>query len=242
MKDICILFIVLVLLVASCEGTGDCLTRTGKLQEQFREVPSFNAIVMNEDINLKLVPDTQQIVLMQAGKNLLPEISTQVIDGTLHIHNGNLCRWSRSYAYQITAEAHIQNLARIDNFGSGNLSATAPLTGTTFILSVGNGTGQTSLELYYNYILIYNPTGTEDILLQGKTDVLEIKNNAKGYLDTHGLEADTVRISNTSTNNMYVRANFYLEIENHGPGIVYYCGNAEPIFINAEAEPLCRRK
>lgn len=220
----------------SCEGPGDCLTRTGKIVSRTQYSEPFHAVFLDEDINLKIVPDTSQLVVIRAGENLSPEICTEVINSTLYLHNNNQCKWSRSYKNEIEIEIHSKNISRIDYYGSDNIYTTDTLLAERFILVLENGTGHVDIQLESKNLLVYFPTGTAEILISGRCHFMELMQMGKGYVDSRSLITGKTKIFSKSTNNNYVNATDSLWIENYGPGMLYYSGDAVPVFSNERSQ------
>src|SRR5512138_915177 len=85
---------------AGCSKSGaDCFTSAGEVTLEERILPDFDSLVLNDNVNLILTYDSMpiQTVAVEAGKNLLRGITTEVSNGELIIHNLNVCNWVRSF-------------------------------------------------------------------------------------------------------------------------------------------------
>ena len=75
---------------------GDCFKSTGKIVDEYRAVQQFNEIQVMNNINLFITYDTIQEIRVEAGKNLVNLIKTDVNNNRLIIKNNNKCNWIRS--------------------------------------------------------------------------------------------------------------------------------------------------
>ena len=94
------LFLLLSMMVflPSCKkvplSVGERITET-------RGLDAFSKIVINDDINVTLIKADTNYVEISAGKNLIPNITTETHDGKLTINNENTMSWIRTYDHTI---------------------------------------------------------------------------------------------------------------------------------------------
>jgi hypothetical protein len=100
----------------------DCLKSTGSIQVQHRELPSFNSIVLEDNINLWLTYGEQNHIRVEAGGNIIDEITTEIdTDGLLTIKNTNSCNWVRSYKVPVNVYIGSKDINFIKHLGYGNV-------------------------------------------------------------------------------------------------------------------------
>lgn len=94
-----ILSIIILLVLSSCdsENSFDCIQEAGERVSQGFEVAPFKSIIVEERLQLILKQGLQQNVVVQTGKNLLPDIEVRVVDGVLELNNMNGCNLIRDY-------------------------------------------------------------------------------------------------------------------------------------------------
>jgi hypothetical protein len=68
---------VAVLFLVSCNDVEDCIKGTGEVMLEERPVGFYDGITVSDDINLVILNDTARNLVVEAGENLLPEISTE---------------------------------------------------------------------------------------------------------------------------------------------------------------------
>lgn len=91
------LFFLIFLISCDSENSFDCAQKAGdRIQQEF-EVAQFNAIVVEEGVQLIVKEGIQQKVVVQTGANLLNDIEINVTDGVLKLYNNNGCNLVRDY-------------------------------------------------------------------------------------------------------------------------------------------------
>src|SRR3972149_5567093 len=85
-------------LASACKkDKPDCFKSTGDLVREQREVGDFSSMEVYNNVNVVISQDTLNQVIIEAGENLLEEITTEINGATLVIRNNNKCNWVRSY-------------------------------------------------------------------------------------------------------------------------------------------------
>ncbi|MDQ3046695.1 MAG: DUF2807 domain-containing protein, partial [Bacteroidota bacterium] len=79
------------------ENMCDCIKRTGSVIFETRELPPFDKVYVENNLNVFITQDSVFEVKVEAGKNIVPLIKLEVVDGTLYCRNKNRCSWARSY-------------------------------------------------------------------------------------------------------------------------------------------------
>ncbi len=95
MKKISLL-ILFVILFASC-NPSDCLESTGDIIQQEKNVSLFNRIKVGNEVSLILKHGNTQKVIIEAGENLIDEISVEIIGDQLILIDENSCNYTRDY-------------------------------------------------------------------------------------------------------------------------------------------------
>src|SRR5688572_24069336 len=110
-------------LFTNCKKPG-CFENAGTITVSDRVLTAFDKIHLNDDINLILTQSEEQTVKVTAGKNLQPNISTTIENGTLIIQNTTSCDWLRKPNETIDVMVSTPILKRIDYDGSGSITST----------------------------------------------------------------------------------------------------------------------
>ncbi|HUH51491.1 MAG TPA: head GIN domain-containing protein [Flavobacterium sp.] len=91
----------LLLLCSSCnsETANQCVRTSGStVKYELEDIPPFNRIRIEEGIELVLSQEATHKIEIEAGSNLINDISVNVIDGELIIKSNVSCNWLREYA------------------------------------------------------------------------------------------------------------------------------------------------
>lgn len=214
----------------ACESVGDCAKREGVWIVTELAIEPFNKVAVNQNIDLQIIPSTEQKLELEFGTNLLDEFSAQVKDGVLTLENLNNCNWSRSYR-KPKVFLYTPTLEAISQYGFGNITCSDTLFANILNIEVKNGSGDVSLMLSTNsFSLVSN--GSANITLMGKTDVFKPSfywNNGRLY--AYDFKADQVVIRHRGYNDLFIWADDEIlgHIENEGN--VYYKGTPTAIAV-----------
>lgn len=101
MRNINRIFILLItsLFLYGCNGdkVSDCLQSSGEMIRETLILPPFDMVTVYDNVKLVISQGPEQIVVLQTGKNLKPEISAVVEEGRLELRNSNNCNLFREY-------------------------------------------------------------------------------------------------------------------------------------------------
>jgi len=223
----CFLFI-------SCERENmlDCVKSTGNITLQERFVGNFSNISLEDNINLIIKQDTVNKIIIEAGKNLLGLINTEVKNNFLHISNKNKCNWVRRYDKTINAYVSIIKLDTIKYYGYGNIYCTDTLKNNLFHIDVHDGAGTIDLTIkaYESRIKIH--TGPPTINIRGNTIISFVYQFGTGTIQAGNLKSDYTYLRNYGTNDCYINVSKELEAKINDIGNVYYTG--DPYSIKTE--------
>ncbi|HQW58476.1 MAG TPA: DUF2807 domain-containing protein, partial [Gammaproteobacteria bacterium] len=109
-KQLFLLFISLVQMACNKESAPDFVQTTGELTQVERTTAEFNEIELNNSIDLVLTQDTVNRIIVEAGRNLIPDILTDVNNGKMVIKNSNKFNFLRSYKKKIRVLVHYKKL------------------------------------------------------------------------------------------------------------------------------------
>ncbi len=235
MKFFCwitLLTLILCLGVMSCsKDGGSCLTNTGPVITLERITSDFDTINVNEYVNVILTQDTINRVRVEAGKNIINGISTEVTDRTLFVHNNNQCNWLRSYNSPINVYLSVRNLRKIYYNSSGNITTTNPITTPTLWVDGWGGCGTIDLELNIDAGTFIQHMGTADFKLRGKCKVSSIHAGDFGLFECREMETAYSFIRNEGSNDCYIKVIKYLDATIGSIGSIYYRGAPDSINI-----------
>jgi hypothetical protein len=168
-------------------------------------------------------------VVVEAGENIIGGIKTVISDRQLEISNTNTCNWLRSYDTPLNAYVHVKNLRKIYYLSAGNITTTNVLTPESFMLDVWGGCGSINLSLDVVQGYIYEHLGTADITISGRAIYNSVVSGDFGFLQLKDLSTDYTFVSNTGTNDCYIKSIKYLDATIRSIGNIYYTGKPDTI-------------
>ncbi len=204
---------------------GDCFKGTGKRVTETRVLGSFDKILVEDNIDLILTLGPIQEVKIEAGKNLIPLIKTEVNDSNqLHLTNNNRCNWARSYKKgNITVHITCPDFSRIKHFGSGLIKSVDTIAVDSLeIFAMESG----DLDLILNTQIVYlRNIGSADITLHGRSELLGNFHTGEGYHKCENLQTDYIWSYSEASGNEYYHAVKNLSTTIKWDGDIYYKGN-----------------
>lgn len=213
-------------LTACGPGHGtDCLKSTGTIVTHRREVVAgLVTISAYDNVDVRLVQDTQTYAEVRAGENLIDDITLTRNGDALEIANSSRCNWTRSYDSPREVTLH---LPRIDNLflrGLGNVSTVGPFVqDQAFCHLVGSGDFDLNFQANYLNIDQYE---LGDFTLRGSANNLNFTVGGSGRLFAQGLALKSCFFNTTrdSDGDAHVRATDVVAGTVAGNGTVYYGG------------------
>ena len=222
-----IFFLFILAASVSCnkDSAPDYLQTTGEIVREERPVEDFTEIELYHKINVVLTQDIQNKIEIEAGKNLIPDITTEVKDEKLKIKNENKFNFLRSYKKEITLYISVKNLSHITYRGAGNISCTNTLTDSVFTFDSRSGTGKIELNINANEGHFNHHTGQCDLVLHGNIGVNYLYQAGNGFTDAEDLNTGYTFVTNKGTNDLKIKVEKVLYAYIAYLGNVYYKGD-----------------
>ena len=217
--------ILLLFLLYSCkrENMGDCFKSTGEIITEVRMVAKFDKLYVEDNVNVFITIDSIREVRIEAGKNLIPLITTEVVNNQLTIKNNNRCNWVRSYKHKVNAYITVNDIKHIHNNGYGKIVSTDTIETDIIRISVENqGDVELILKADYTYCDMHS---SGDIILKGWTGVNEISTYGSNWVRCSGLRTGYTYLWSHTTGDCYVNVTKELGAYIYSIGNVYYSGN-----------------
>ncbi len=207
----------------------DCTKSNGKIISETRELKPFKKLEVHDRIEIEIFLKNQFQVEIEAGKNLISKIITEVKDSCLIIKNLNRCNFMRDPSKKIKMKIYMPFLLSIHHVGYGDIFLRDTLeTDSIAFSNEGNG----DIHLLTRSKIVYGASyASGDIYLEGTTNHLYFHFNGSNFLYAKDLFVkEYAYISSFSIGDAYVYTNSWLDGELRGTGNLYYKGNPE-IFI-----------
>lgn len=205
------IYFILLISIIGCdsESTGDCFQTAGEILKQEIEVSDFDKIVVHENIQLFVEEGPIQKVEIETGKNLMPEILVNVIDGELILTNENTCNFVRDYNLTKVIVTS-PNLTTIRNASELPIYSIGVLTyPQLYLRSTGEkgnflSVGDFHLNIENQQVRIWG-NGIATFFLEGFTIDLYVNfSNGDTRFEGKDFIANNIDVQNTSSNDMLV--------------------------------------
>jgi hypothetical protein len=222
-KYISLCFVLSLLYACKKENLFDCFKSTGDIVTERRSIEPFTETIIYDNANIIIVQDSLTYIEVEAGKNLLPLITTEIRDGKLVIENNNKCNWVRDFSVPVNVYVHVPALRGLDTFGSGKISTQNTLTVDVFEINSRN-TASIQLNIIANEIYSKQHAAFGDNTISGSAGSLFVYNTGQGFCDCSQLTVNDATVISSTTGQTYVNACDDLHAEISYSGNVYYKG------------------
>lgn len=221
---IALLFLLAVL--PACKKPG-CFEDAGPTTVVERKGASFHQIDLYDDIDLVLTQDSVEMIRVEAGSSLLPNIAAEVADGILTIQNNTSCAWLRNPAEKVRVYVSFKTLDKINYHGSGDVRATdtLKLNRLDLISEVGAGNIELTVDAGSIYAYIFNENA--DFILHGRAGECHTYSNARATIDFSDLVVRYYNMGYGAVKDTYIQVTEKLDLEIYYRGNVYYKGNPQ---------------
>ena len=233
MKKLTCIFI-LFLFACNSEDANDCFQTSGDSIEETIVVSNFNKILVNRDIKLIIKQAPEYAVIVKTGKNLINDVTVEVVDDQLVLTDRNTCNYVRDYGitkiyveapnlteirtssqYEITSNGTL-NYANLNLFSEDFYEDTEFTVGD-FRLTVSTE----NLDIISNNLSFFYIDGTVDNLFVGFF-------SGNGRFEGRDLIAQNVDIYHRGSNDMVVNPQQSIIGELKGTGDLILV-NAPPV-------------
>lgn len=223
-RYIVILFLVL---FTACqrEQWDDCITSTGPERQEYREVAGFHSIDLNDRIDLVFDHLPATTIHVEAGRNLMDQVRTEVRDSVLYISNDNRCNWVRSFKPRIIVKVPIHAVKELTLRGTGNIHSNDTMVRSVFRLEQWGAMGTADLFLNVDRLFIGLHTGAGDVILAGRARTTNFYSGMLGSIEATHLLSSVVNINNDGVGDMRCRVDSLLNVQIQDAGDVYYSGD-----------------
>ena len=205
----------------------DCFDSAGSQSSQVRQVPFFNQIAVQDNVNVFITMGATEQVTIDGGKNLIPNIGADVSGTTLKLQNKNICDWLRSYKKSIiNVYITMPQLISITNSGYGKVQSQGTITSDSLVLYTENSAGDIELDVNSKFINAHM-FGTADLTLTGQcqTFLCNFFGGTGFVYNSNLVVSNYAFISTTTTGDSYINCNGTLSVAIYGQGNVYYSGS-----------------
>ncbi len=217
-------FLLILNLACKKDSMEDCFKSTGKITSEDRAITKgFNTIVVYDNVNLIFTDDTIQSIQVEAGNNLLSEITTEIQDTILILHNNNKCNWVRRFDVPVNVYVHA-HVRKLIGRNTGNISSTNTITGDVFNFE---GWMSNHFDLTVNCHELDCSLNLDacDATIRGHADNCFLWTAGNGFFHNENLTTNFTSLTTKSTGDTYINVQTTLWAYINDIGNVYYTGN-----------------
>jgi len=223
------IILLVVLLLTACSTSGyrvGAARGSGNLSTETRSVSGFDKISVEGSGDISLTQGEQESLEIEAEDNLIPLITTEVRDGTLHIGFKRNAFWrtvfpSKPIKFSIT----VTDLTNLEIDGAGRVNM-PELQTDTLQLTV-NGAAQINFPTLTANMIKINIDGGGDCTLSGEVSDVEVKVDGAGSVNLQDLMSKRAAVTINGAAGVKVWATDTLEVNLNGAGTVSYYGSPQ---------------
>jgi hypothetical protein len=206
--------------------TGSGISGNGNVITQPRTVSgSFSQVTNTTSADVEIVCKQTPGVEITADENIIQYIRTEVIGSTLRIYTEPNTSFFNVRRLQVRVNAEMIN--RIENTGSGDISALNIETTRLSTLMTGSGDVRTDARTTTTEV---NVSGSGDYRGTGTAQTVTLQTTGSGSIDTRSIAAQQATATTTGSGDIRVFASQRLDATVSGSGDIVYYGN--PATIN----------
>ncbi len=208
-------------------GSGKRVQGAGEIVSETRNLAPFESIWLAGHFKVRVRQEGREGVTLQADRNLLPLIETQVTgsgsDRVLEVGIKPGYSWSGLPAPELLVD--VKTLRGLTLAGSGDVRIDA-LRSERFDLTL-SGSGDVVLAGMQVARMGVRVSGSGDVAASGKAESLTIAVAGSGDVKAAELQADEVRVSVAGSGDAQVHALRHLKVSVAGSGDVRYKGSPQ---------------
>ena len=189
-----------------------------------RAVKDFTNVALLGAIDLEISQGADFSVHLEASAEDLSKVTTIVKAGELTIS----CHDPNAKGYEcgeVTARVVLPLLAGIVLSGAGGVKGMTPFANTSFAIDL-KGSGDIDLRLELAGKLATSITGSGDVKLSGKGDLMDVKVAGSGVMRAGSFATREALVAITGSGDVELDASESLTVEIKGSGDVRYSGTA----------------
>lgn len=198
------LILVLGVFLSTCkkENACDCIKRTGDIIRETRDLSGFTELLIKDNVNVFITQDSVFEVTVEAGENIAPLITTEVVGQTLVCANRNRCNFTRSYKKPLNIYIRMPVITEIESTGSGNVkSLNTIVTPGIYLRTISSGNTELTLNTPE---LTTSMHGSADLTLYGTALGHECDAAGSGFLNAGELHTNYTYLHSSTLGLCYI--------------------------------------
>jgi hypothetical protein len=215
--------LLVVAIMAVATSCGKKVEGSGNVIQQERVVPTFTNVDVSGSYNVVITQDTIQKVVVKTDDNIMPDVKTEVENGTLRIYFSNH-HWNYDPTFMTVyvSSAHIEDL---NLSGSGNISSLNNLQASNPEYTIS---GSGNIDVGVNAQSLHSKiSGSGNITLAGSATTAQHTISGSGNIHALNLNSSNVTVNISGSGDCYVNADSTLNVTISGSGKVRYTGTPQ---------------
>jgi len=222
------IILIISLLFSSCEEDSifKYINKPDSLTEITIDLPKVNRLIVYDDINVQLVPDTINKLTIKTNEILIDKITYKTKGDTLILQNENPYNFT-SYDEFVQTQLHItKSFNRIETNGTGIINCSDTIKNESLTLYAYLNAGEFNLVVNTKHLSIPCHTyATTDYTIKGFTENLSTASLGIGKFNLLDLKTNNANIWHYGINDLYINVKNNLSVKIWNVGNVYYKGN-----------------
>ena len=213
------LIILLLLTIVSVHS----FAANGYEQSKTRNVKNFNAIKVSSGIDLYITMGNRETLKIEADKEDIDDVKTEVKNGTLHIYmkrRNNWFNWGFNESIKVFVTA--KSLEQIDASSGSDVESENTLEGDRLEVEASSGS-DVKLEVYYKTLTLDTSSGS-DARIKGKVKTFVAEASSGSDIKAQNLETAICKLKASSgsdidvtvTDEIYAKASSGSDIRYYG--------------------------
>ncbi|WP_420387815.1 head GIN domain-containing protein [Roseivirga sp.] len=210
--------------------------------KETRDVGNFDFIAMNISGKVYLTQGDKNEVIVEADRDDLEKIRTEVRGGRLSISTRNERRWfswGDGLDGRVNIYITVKELRGVSVSGSGDVISQNVIKGDDFETSI-SGSGDIEIELDVRRVES-KITGSGNIELKGSAQRARLGISGSGKYFAEELKVDDYQVSISGSGRASINTNGELDVRISGSGSVYYSGDPTGVNTNVSGSGRVRR-
>ena len=238
LHTVCLYLVIITLasIAPACRDSfNECLSGPGETISQRIGLYPFRNVKVRDNIGLTLVNGPVCEMEVTAGKNIIPMLGIEIINGTLNLRNNSTCPLLKDPWKTIEVKLTVPDLDTIFIENHGEINSNLPFETDDLVVRISESPSNINLEVKTGYLRVENLTGTGDIAVSGFAEIADCYHAGYGTIDFRHLVCDEVNINTASVNHSYIRAgDDYLFAVVSGEGNIYYHNDPRRLDLKLE--------
>ncbi len=205
--------------------TGSGIRGSGNIVTDTRKVSGFNAVNVEYPAKVLITQGKTESVKIEADDNLLPNIQTQVKNGTLEISYKKTNDWHVNPTKPVVITITVKDLTHVKFSTAGELTIDGSKT-ESLDLSL-SGAGNLKLNNIAVHSLSVNLSGAGSMNASGTTDDLDLNISGFGEFRGADLHGKTANVNISGAGSATVWVDDELDAEISGAGSINYYGSPD---------------